>query len=679
MNRLQFETSPYLLQHANNPVNWFAWKPEAFEKAKKEDKPILVSIGYSTCHWCHVMEKESFENEEVAAFMNHHFVNIKVDREERPDVDQIYMEACQAISGSGGWPLNCFLTPDGRPYYAGTYFPPEPAFRRPSWLQVLNNMQDAYRNKKDTVEKQANRLMDYIKRSERVLLKEDFEPISFPAGSKDSQEKVFNGLKDRFDTQDGGFGSAPKFPNTMSLRYLLAYYHFSKNEDALEHALFSIDKMIMGGIYDQLGGGFSRYTVDKAWLVPHFEKMLYDNALLLLLVAEAYQITGKELYKQTIHETLTYIKREMMSPEGGFYSAQDADSEGEEGKFYVWSKKEIDSVLGEAAELFCEFYDVSEQGNWEHKNILWRKETFEAFATRKGVKTEDLMQNLSSARQQLFKVRDQRIYPGLDDKILLGWNALMCRAVAKAAAVLEDQGYEQIAVRNLDFLLKNFKKEQGNGFYHTYKEGQKQYDAFLDDYANLINAILAVYELTFDFELLKKAEEIADWVIERFYDADDHLFFFTSAEQTDLILRKKELYDSATPSGNSMMLDNIRRLAILSDRDDYRQISQNMMVKISKAVENYPSSFSLWAISLLNEEKGNAEIAIIGPDYETLATNIRKRYLPNKVLMASNKPNSEYALLAGKPESDETLIYLCENYACQIPVKTIAELEQLMN
>ena len=481
MNHLQHETSPYLLQHANNPVNWHAWKTAAFERAKLEDKPILVSIGYSTCHWCHVMERESFEDHEVADFMNENFVCIKVDREERPDVDQIYMEACQVMTGGGGWPLNCFLLPDRRPFYAGTYYPPMPAYNRPSWLQVLMNISHAYQHKRDTIGEQAQRLTEIIQNSgntftsgNKLRVVSDEQPFSDAL-----LKNIFQNLQKQFDTASGGFGGAPKFPGTMSLNYLFAYHFYFGEKSALDHALLSLDKMAMGGIYDQLGGGFARYATDAKWLVPHFEKMLYDNALLVGVLADAYKITKKELYRETIEETLAWVKREMTSDEGGFYSAQDADSEGVEGKFYVWDKAEVEQVLNGDADLFSKFYDVTEKGNWEEKNILWRKVDFEEFSKEANIPVSDIKSRLAEGRKKLFEVRSRRIWPSLDDKLLLDWNALMCSAFAKAYAALGVEEYRDTAVRNLDFILKKFTQSDGLTLFHTYKSGMAQYDAFL--------------------------------------------------------------------------------------------------------------------------------------------------------------------------------------------------------
>ncbi len=679
MNRLQYETSPYLLQHAHNPVDWYAWKPEAFEKARRENKPILVSIGYSTCHWCHVMERESFENEAVAAFMNEHFVNIKVDREERPDVDAIYMEACQIISGSGGWPLNCFLLPDGRPFFAGTYYPPRPAYNRPSWIQVLQNIYQNFYARREVVNEQAERLMAIIKSSDSVFIGDQiathrehtlFTPVLL--------QNIFYQLQNRFDRENGGFGGAPKFPGSMSLEYLLQYYYYTKEEDALHHALFSLERMIQGGIYDQLGGGFARYATDKGWLIPHFEKMLYDNALLVHVLSDAYRLTGRDLYRETIEETLDFVARELTSPEGGFYSALDADSEGEEGKFYVWQKEEVDAILKEEAPLFCEFYDISKEGNWEGKNILWRPQSYEQFAEAHGIALDDLKNRLQIARARMLAARAMRIRPGLDDKILLDWNGLMCSAYANAYAALGNFEYRQIAERNLAFLLEKFRQPEGQ-FHHTYKAGKTQYSAFLDDYANLIEALLAVYSINFDLNLLCKAEMLTEMVIQNFFDPENKMFFFTSREQKDIPLRRRELYDNATPSGNSTMAHNLLKLSVLLGKESYKDSAVEMLKAMRDAVERYPSSFARWASVMFALVHPIREIAIVGDQATQFAQEINQLYLPNKVLMASAQANDNFPLLSGRNANGVTNIYICENYACQLPVQSVEKAKKILD
>ncbi len=673
MNHLQHETSPYLLQHAHNPVDWYAWKPEAFERARLEDKPILVSIGYSTCHWCHVMERESFENETIASFMNKHFINIKVDREERPDVDSIYMEACQVISGAGGWPLNCFLTPDRRPFFAGTYYPPQPAYNRPSWIQLLQNILKNFKERRDIVEEQASRLTEIIRSSDTVFLRDEvtnlpdhllFTPVLL--------QNIYFQLQKRFDKKEGGFGGAPKFPGSMSHEFLLHYYQFTGEKEALEHVLFSLDKMIHGGIYDQLGGGFARYSTDAAWLAPHFEKMLYDNALLIGLLSDAYLLTNKDLYKETIEETLAFVEREMTEAEGGFYAALDADSEGVEGKYYVWDKSEVIAALGAEADLFCAYYDVSEAGNWEEKNILRRLQSFEAFAADKGLKVNDLKEKLRKHRAKLFAERQKRIRPGLDDKILLDWNALMCVAYAKAYNALGNEAYRDAAVKNLSFLLEKFQQADNQSFFHTYRSGKAQYDAFLDDYANLIAALIEVYQITFDLSWLDKAHTLTDFVIAHFFDKASKLFYFTSIKQEDVLLRRKEVYDNATPSGNSTMIHNLLRLRILLDRSDYQTIAVDMLLAMRDAVERYAPSFARWAVGLTYLVYPMQEIAVVGSEAYKMAKALQQLYLPNKVLMAALESDDRYPLLAGKNASSETNIYICKDYTCQMPVQSVA-------
>ena len=690
MNRLQHETSPYLLQHAHNPVDWYAWKPEAFERARAGNKPILVSIGYSTCHWCHVMERESFENVDVAAFMNERFVNIKVDREERPDVDSIYMEACQILTGSGGWPLNCFLTPEGKPFFAGTYYPPRPAYNRPSWLQVLQHLANIWETDRQTAIEQADKLLDYIRRNDAVFLQKPEQAILQPAESAlfttGLMENVYYQMRERYDRVEGGFGGAPKFPSSMAIHFLLNYHWLTENQEALEHALLSLDKMIMGGIYDQLGGGFARYATDREWLVPHFEKMLYDNALLVSVLAEAYKLMAghgqsdarAERYRETIEATLTYIDREMTHPDGGFFSAQDADSEGEEGKYYVWTKAEIEQILGAEAALFCAFYGITDSGNWEHKNILWRPVAYEAFAAARQIPLAALKKRLASCRDQLFRARSERIPPSLDDKILLGWNALQASAYAGAYSALGYPEYREKAVRNIEFLLEHFSVAGTQALLHSWRDGRAQYAAVLDDYAFLIAALLDIWQITFNSRYLTLAEKYTEQVLSYFHDAETGMFFLTAAGESDVILRKKDLYDNATPSGNSTMAHNLQRLGLLAGRSAWRELAARMLAALKQSVERYPLSFERWALALLNEVHPFAEIAVIGGNALEKAFSLQRQFLPNKVIAASTLPTESNPLLAGKPGADDALIYLCRNYACQKPVQTPDEFYRLL-
>jgi uncharacterized protein YyaL (SSP411 family) len=690
MNHLIHETSPYLRQHAHNPVEWYAWKPAAFARAKAENKPILVSIGYSTCHWCHVMERESFEDVDTADFMNKHFINIKVDREERPDVDQIYMEACQIISGSGGWPLNAFLTPEGRPFFAGTYYPPAPGYQRPSWRQVLENLSKAFQSNRAMVEEQAAKMTEMIQHSDKNMIhKIDLNPndlIDNQWFKKDLLQKIYKNLYNRFDREEGGFGGAPKFPSTMSLQYLAEYYFYEKTPAALKHLNLSLVKMIQGGIYDQIGGGFARYATDAAWLIPHFEKMLYDNALIISVLADAYRLTSKKIYKETIEATLAFVQREMTAKQGGFYAAYDADSEGEEGKFYVWDMAEIKTILGADADLFCQYYGCVEGGNFEGQNILWRPyEETEEDELFDGLEPSKAHKILQQAREKLLKVRAKRIPPSLDDKLILSWNALMISAYCKAYVALGHPAYKAEAMGQTEFILNNFVQDAPDALWHTmqYDAPQKhlipQYDAFLDDYAFFIESLLALYEITFDKKYLYQARQFTDKVIEHFWDENQHLFYFTSAQQKDILLRKKDLYDSATPSGNSTMAKNVWRLGHFLERADYKQLVIKMLASVQASVEKYPTSFSKWASVLLNVIQPTSEIAILGEHAFAQAKILQKHFLPNTILMASVGAEEDLPLLKNRFVAGKTLFYLCQNASCRMPVETIDELLKMLN
>jgi len=683
MNKLQFETSPYLLQHAHNPVHWYAWKPEAFERARAEGKPVLVSIGYSTCHWCHVMERESFEDPAVAGFMNKHFINIKVDREERPDVDQIYMDACQAINGSGGWPLNCFLLPDGRPFFAGTYYPPRPAFNRPSWIQLLQKIVEVFSGEPALAVQQAERLTAAISGSEGALLAPPVQHSPEDGLHQVLLYNIFHGLEKTFDKTAGGFGGAPKFPGAMALSFLLEYHFLTGNRQALEHVVFSLKKMIQGGIYDQLGGGFARYATDSAWLVPHFEKMLYDNALLIGLLSDLYRYTKDPFCAETIVETLAFVQREMTGPEGGFYAALDADSEGQEGKFYVWTRDELQEALGAESDFFCDYYAATEEGNWEGVNILWRPRLLSEYAEALGLPADTVYQRLQAARQILFTRRAKRVRPGLDTKFLLDWNAMMCSAYARAFLALGDPRYRDAAERNINFLLDRFQKPDGNGLYHTYSAtsdgGRAQYDAFLDDYANLIEALLEVYSITFNPFYLKQANAFLKYVLQNFYDNEAKLFYFTSAAHSDLVVRKKELIDNATPSGNGTMALNLLRLSTLFGEMEHRQIALEMLARVKDSMERYPGSFTKWACAACRAVHPSFEVAVTGPEAGVFAARILQNYLPNAEVMAAEKPVSGFRLLEGRESREKTLIYICRHFSCRMPEEQVeSALRQLL-
>lgn len=677
-NKLIHETSPYLQQHAYNPVDWHPWGEEALAKAKAEDKPILVSIGYSTCHWCHVMERESFENEAVADFMNEHFINIKVDREERPDVDAIYMEAVQLVqNGQGGWPLNCFLLPDGRPFFGGTYFPPQPAYQRASWIQVLQNLSKAYKERREDVEAQASQIVGYIQKAQTQFSNK----INIPKGEQVFDRKfvkdVFQRLVQNFDEENGGFGSAPKFPGTMPLQFCLNYYLAEGEKKALEQVLLSLDKMSNGGIYDHLGGGFARYTVDAAWLVPHFEKMLYDNALLVGLLAETYKLTTRPLYKQRIEETLTWVEREMSSEEGGFFAALDADSEGVEGKFYVWDKAEIDAILGEDSKLFCAFYDVSEKGNWEEKNILNIPTDKTDFLKAHAINDTDFDLFLKNCRNKLLAARASRVRPGLDDKILLDWNMMMVTAYCKAYQALRIEQYKERALKALNFALRAFQIEEDSlHLYHSYKDGKAKHHAFLDDYAFLIEALIEVHLITQEIHYINLAKEYLDFVNNEFLDHQQHLYFFTSAKQQDIILHKKITYDGATPSGNATMLHNLQRLGVLLDATAYREQAVKMALMIKEQIREYPSSFGQWANALFLEVYPLKTVAVMGTKYAATIQDLLAKSFLNTFI--STEATKAVRGLTIPKVTGETSIVVCKDYTCSLPVNTVdAALELL--
>ncbi len=680
MNHLAKETSPYLLQHAHNPVDWYPWGDEALQRAERENKPILVSIGYAACHWCHVMERESFEDASVAAIMNEHFINIKIDREERPDIDHIYMDALQAMAGSGGWPLNVFLLPNRQPFYGGTYFPPKKAYNRPSWKEVLLAVSEAFRTKRDELESQASNLTQHLHQSnqfgmEAVNMQLPKEELFTEAQCK----SISLAIMGQADKEWGGFGRAPKFPASFTIQYLLRYYRTGKDEAALQQALLSLDKMVYGGIYDQLGGGFARYSTDEKWLAPHFEKMLYDNALLVDTLCEAWQLTGQPVYARTVAQTLEFIQREMTSPEGGFYAALDADSEGVEGKFYVWSLDEVESLLGGDAPAFCAYYDVSRHGNWEDVNILWVPRPPEQVAAELGMQPEELEARMEKCRQVLFEARGKRIRPGLDDKILLGWNALMIHACCKAYAAFGEKRWLAMAESAMACLWEKMKQAGASpAFWHTYKKGDARYPAFLDDYAYLIRALIALQEVTGDLGWLKKAASITEFVIEQFGDETGRYFYYTATGQADVIVRKKEVYDGAVPSGNAVMAHNLWYLSVVFDRKDWAERALSMTASLSGSVVRYPTSFGVWAAMMLRLVQGTPELAVTGPAYRDKMDELNKLYVPGKVLLGSDENQERIPLLQNRLQPGKTLIYLCKDYHCMKPVEYISEIINLI-
>lgn len=659
-NALIHESSPYLLQHANNPVDWYPWGEAALAKAKAENKLILVSVGYSACHWCHVMEHESFEDEAVAEIMNQHFVCVKVDREERPDIDQIYMNAVQLMTGSGGWPLNCICLPDQRPFYGGTYF------RKEDWKKLLLNLAAFWEHQPDEATEYAIRLTHGIRESEK---------IQFVAQSVDYTEDELKAIYEPwtkyFDWSDGGYNRAPKFPMPNNWQFLLRYAHLMHNEqaDAITH--FTLQKMAFGGIYDHLGGGFARYSVDRYWHVPHFEKMLYDNAQLVSLYAEAYQHEPQELYRQVVYETLDWLSREMCDASGGFYSALDADSEGVEGKFYTFDQTEILNILAEDAQLFCEYYGITAEGNWEEEatNVLMRRLSDEKFAATHGLELENWSVQLKNAKEKLFSYRDKRIKPGLDDKILSSWNGMALRAFADAYRVFGEDRFQHSAKKNAQFILKNMRDAKGS-LYRNFKNGKASITGFLEDYAFVIDGLTALYEATFEETWLQEAKNLTDHAIAHFSDAETGMFFYTSDEAETLIARKQEIMDDVIPSSNSVMAHNLFRLGHWFAEETYLQRAKQLLRNVHPQIKSYGSAYSNWAALLLNEVFGIYEIAITGPEFAEKRRQLDKNYIPNKIILGGAQ--GSLPLLQDK-WGDTTKIFVCRNQTCQLPVTEVSE------
>ena len=667
-NRLIDETSPYLQQHAHNPVDWYPWGEEAFEKAKREDKPVLVSIGYSACHWCHVMEHESFEDEATAKVMNDNFVNIKVDMEERPDVDQIYMTFVQLTTGRGGWPMNVFLTPDKLPFFGGTYFPPSPRYGMPSFQNVLLSIAESYRNNRDELLHSANDILGEIRRV-------SISDLAASGLTTDQLDSAFLSFSRSFDAVNGGFGGAPKFPPAMSLEFLMRYYKRTGDDNALKIARVTAEKMANGGIYDQLGGGFHRYSVDAVWLVPHFEKMLYDNAQLIRNYLHLWQITKDEFFKRVAIETLEYVKREMLDASGGFYSTQDADSEGVEGKFFVWTPAEIEAILGEDdARLFNFFYDVSEEGNFEEKNILNVNYTVEAAARALKIDETELTETLERGRTKLFDEREKRIKPFRDEKILTAWNGLMLAAFAEAGAVLDNEEYIAIAKRNADFLLENLQKD--GRLLRTWKDGRAKLNAYIEDYANLADGLVELFQVSGEARYLTEAQRLADTMITEFWDEDAGGFFFTSADHEELLVRNKDFYDNATPSGNSVAADVMLKLAHLTGDDKYERFASTVLRLSSSQIKRHPQGFGRALAAIEFHLSPVKEVALVGDDVRELERELWSRYLPNKVVAIAKAANSaDIPLLQDRSRVEERpTAYVCENFVCSRPVTDPSEL-----
>jgi len=668
MNQLANSTSPYLLQHANNPVNWYPWGAEALQKAKEENKLILVSIGYSACHWCHVMEHESFEDESVAAVMNEYFVCIKVDREERPDVDQIYMSAVQLMSGRGGWPLNCICLPDQRPIYGGTYF------RKNDWTSLLFNLADFYKQKPQEAEEYAIRLTEGIQQYESVsFVKEQ------PAYTKDDLELILNSWQKYFDKTEGGLGNAPKFPMPNNWLCLMRCAHLMHDENIAGAVKLTLQKMAYGGIYDHIGGGFARYAVDGVWHVPHFEKMLYDNAQLISVYSEAYTWHPDPLYQQVADGIISFALRELTSPEYGFYSALDADSEGVEGKYYIFTKTEIETILGEDAELFCIYYHITDDGNWEEEqsNVLFRKENDEVVANKLGLRVDEFVAKIEDARKKVFEARNSRVRPGLDNKILASWNGLMLKGLCEAYRAFNKPEYLDIALKNAWFILDNMITKNGRltRIYKTssslsFGEGRGEATAFLDDYANLIGALIALYEVTFDEQWLTGAKKLTDTAVAHYYNKENGLFFYTADDDQQLIARKSEIMDSVIPASNSVMARNLKKLGLLFDDQSYLDISAQLLRNIMPHVAKYPSAYSNWVTLLLEEIFGTYEVAVTGAEAEKTRAEMEKNYIPNKIILGGNK--GSLPLLQNRFGA-VTQIFICKDKTCGLPALTVNE------
>lgn len=677
-NRLIHETSPYLRQHAHNPVDWHAWGEEALTTARNADKPIFLSIGYSACHWCHRMEEESFEDEATATMMNNLFVNIKVDREERPDLDAIYMDAVVSMTNSGGWPMSVFLTPEGQPFFGGTYYPPQPRYGMPSFQQVLQSVAKAYRDRRQDVLGQAFRLTQSLQRTAYLRAPEG------EIGTELLDEAV-DALHQYFDGDDGGFGSQPKFPQPMTLDFLMAYYQRTKNLDALYMAELTLEKMANGGIYDQLGGGFHRYSVDAVWLVPHFEKMLYDNSQLLRTYLHAWQITSRPLYRQVVEKTIAYVLREMTAPTGGFYSTQDADSEGEEGKFFVWTPKEMEQTLSaQEAAIFASYYSVSKRGNFEGHNILSVISTVEAVAERFHLSAAEIEAVSVEGRRKLFALREQRIKPARDEKILTEWNGLMIHALAECGVVLGREDALQAACSAANFILATMSQPDGK-LYRSYKDGQARLNGYLEDYAAFIRGLIALYEATFELRWLGEASRLTQIMFAQFHDPANGSFFQTGADHEQLVVRRKDFIDNAIPSGNSLVAEALLRLSVLVGNQSYRREASRIIATMKEAMARQPTGFGRLLGALETLLAPSQEVAIVGdptkPETQALYQEVRKRYLPNTVV-AGKEPGAEslLPLLEGRDlVNGQATAYVCENYACKLPVTNAAALGKLLD
>ena len=665
-NALINETSPYLLQHAHNPVNWHPWNKKTLDKAKREDKLLLISIGYSACHWCHVMEHESFEDSVVAKIMNDNFICVKVDREERPDVDQIYMTAVQLMNQRGGWPLNCIALPDGRPFWGGTYF------RKNDWEKQITGLANAYQNDRARVLEFAEKLSNGIKQVEMVVKNPKQEEFSW----KDVDNMVSPWAK-RFDNTEGGSNGSPKFPMPNAYNFLLRYAHLSDNKEVLDHVELTLDKIAYGGIYDQIGGGFARYSTDKFWKAPHFEKMLYDNGQLVSLYSEAFLKFKNPLYKDVVFESLEFIERELLNETGAFYSALDADSEGEEGKFYVWNEPQLQLFIRDDFPIFKDYYNVNSKGLWEHGNyILLRGKTKQEIAKKHKISVSDLNSKIGNWKQILMAERDKRIRPGLDDKSLTSWNALMLKGYIDAYMTFGEKHHLDIALRNANFIANTQLQSDGK-LWHSYKDERSTINAYLEDYSITIAAFVKLYEATFDEEWLNLSEQMMEYTITHFYDKNSGMFFFTSDLDPELIARKMEINDNVIPASNSVMANSLYNLGIILDKEHYKKMSRTMLNNIKEDMSSYGSGYANYANLMLKLIHPYYEVVVVGKDAHEKCLQINKEYKPNKLFIGSFE-KSKIPLLEEKFVEGQTMIYVCENKVCQMPTTSIIKAQKLL-
>ena len=673
-NSLIHETSPYLLQHAKNPVQWYSWNEIALKKAKEENKPIFLSIGYSSCHWCHVMAHESFENQEIAKIMNDNFINIKVDREERPDIDDIYQKVCQITTGQGGWPLSVFLTPEQKPFYVGTYFPILDSYGRLGFGSILNQLAQSWKEKPQDIQKTAENFLSNLQRTEPIDAETKLE--------KSILDEAAINLLQLGDPVNGGFGGAPKFPNAANLSFMFRYSKLSGISKFNEFALKTLTKMANGGIFDQIGGGFHRYSTDSRWLVPHFEKMLYDNALIPVVYAEAYQITKDPFYLDVVKKTLNYVLREMTSTEGGFYSAQDADSEGVEGKYYVWKKNEVQEILGDDAEIFCLYYDVTDGGNFEGNTILCNNINLSSVAFKFGKTEEQVKEILDSSAKKLLEVRSKRIPPGLDDKVLTSWNALMITAFAKGFRASNEKSYLDAAEKCVSLIRD--KLIQDGKLLRTYKNGTAKIPGYLEDYAYFVNALIDVFEINPNSKYLELAQTLGNYLIDHFWDKNDNSFYMTADNHEKLIIRPKSNYDLSMPSGNSVAAQALLRLYHLTQEKKFLDISQKIMeTHATQAAEN-PFGFGHLLNSIYMYLQKPIEITILNTKNKEINDFLTSRFLPESILVTVNNKNqianlSKYTFFEGKEFNDEkTTVFVCKDFTCSLPLESISDVEKLL-